>query len=196
MNEASSRSHFIFSIIVSTFDHNTNTRSTAKLSFVDLAGSERVKKSNADLEQQKEAHAINKSLMSLQDVIRKLSEGPSNQYVPYRDNKLTQLMRDSIGGNSKTLMFVNISPADYNSQETKMSLHYAENAKKIKNNVESKEVSKLKEELATLKRQLTGGASIANQSANNMTFTSSSQAYGGNIDNDASTVSIAHNQSA
>jgi len=53
--------------------------------------------------------------MSLKDVIRKLSEGPTNQYVPYRDNKLTQLMRDSIGGNSKTLMFVNVSPADYNS---------------------------------------------------------------------------------
>ena len=152
MNQDSSRSHFIFSIIVTTIDHNTNSRSTAKISFVDLAGSERVKKSNADFDQQKEAHAINKSLMSLQDVIRKLSEGPSNQYVPYRDNKLTQLMRDSVGGNSKTLMFVNISPADSNSQETKMSLHYAENAKKIKNNVETKEVSKLKEEIATLKR--------------------------------------------
>ena len=61
-------------------------------------------------------------------------------------------MRDSVGGNSKTLMFVNISPADSNSQETKMSLHYAENAKKIKNNVETKEVTKLKEEIATLKR--------------------------------------------
>ena len=101
--------------------------------------------------------------MSLKDVIRKLSEGPSDQYVPYRDNKLTQLMRDSIGGNSKTLMFVNISPADYNSQESKMSLIFAENAKKIKNNVsknvESKEVAKLKDEVNALRRQLNIGAS-------------------------------------
>lgn len=70
-------------------------------------------------------------------------------------------MRDSIGGNSKTLMFVNVSPADYNSQETKMSLIFAENAKKIKNNVsknvESKEVAKLKDEISQLRRQLTHG---------------------------------------
>ena len=152
MNEDSSRSHFIFSIIVNTFNHNTNTRSSAKISFVDLAGSERCKKSNPTVAQQKEANEINKSLLSLKDVIRKLSEGgPANQYVPYRDNKLTHLMRDSIGGNSKTLMFVNISPADYNSQETKLSLFFGENAKKIKNNisknVESQEVARLKDEL-------------------------------------------------
>lgn len=89
-------------------------------------------------------------------MIRKLSEGPTNQYVPYRDNKLTHLMRDSIGGNSKTLMFVNISPSDYNSQETKLSLFFGENAKKIKNNVsknvESQEIIKLKEEIASLRR--------------------------------------------
>ena len=94
--------------------------------------------------------------MSLKDVIRKLSEGPTNQYIPYRDNKLTLLMRDSIGGNAKTLMFVNISPADYNSQETKLSLFFGESAKKIKNdvrkNIESQEVAKLKDELLTLKR--------------------------------------------
>ena len=126
--------------------------------------------------------------MSLKDVIRKLSEGPSNQYIPYRDNKLTLLMRDSIGGNAKTLMFVNISPADYNSQETKLSLFFGESAKKIKNdvrkNVESQEVAKLKDELLQLKRQLgisgvvthqvsTQGMNISN------TFTSSSQVYGG-----------------
>jgi len=62
-----------------------------------------------------EAKAINQSLSSLKDVIRSLSAGTQNQFVPYRNNKLTHLMRDSIGGNSKTLMFVNISPADYNS---------------------------------------------------------------------------------
>lgn len=168
---------------MNTFNHNTNTRSTAKISFVDLAGSERVKKSNPTLAQQKEANEINKSLMSLKDVIRKLSEGPTDQYVPYRDNKLTQLMRDSIGGNSKTLMFVNISPADYNSQESKMSLIFAENAKKIKNNVsknvESKEVAKLKDEIIALRRQLTTGAPVNTSAALGTSFNSSSQAYGG-----------------
>ena len=137
MNEDSSRSHFIFSIIVNTYNHNTNATSTAKISFVDLAGSECVKKSNPTVAQQKEANEINKSLLSLKEVIRKLSEG-NGQFVPYRDNKLTQLMRDSIGGNSKTLMFVNISPADYNSQETKLSLYWGDNAKKIKNFVRIK----------------------------------------------------------
>lgn len=157
MNEDSSRSHFIFSVIVNTFNHNSSTRSTAKISFVDLAGSERVKKTNPTLAQQKEANEINKSLLSLKEIIRKLSEGASS-HVPYRDNKLTQLMRDSIGGNSKTLMFVNVSPADYNAQETKLSLFFGESAKKIKNNVQknvdSQEVARLKEENAHLRRQL------------------------------------------
>lgn len=126
----------------------------------------------------------------MKDVIRKLSEG-TNQHVPYRDNKLTQLMRDSIGGNSKTLMFVNISPADYNSQETKLSLFFGENAKKIKNNVsknvESQEVARLKDEIQTLKRQmgLVAGPAHHHQGmntsamANNLSFSSSSQVYGG-----------------
>ena len=83
----------------------------------------------------KEANAINTSLTALKDVIRTLSTGTSNAYVPYRNNKLTHLMRDSIGGNSKTLMFVNISPADYNSQESKMSLFFGCDVKQIKNDV-------------------------------------------------------------
>lgn len=114
MNEDSSRSHFVFTLIVHTTNLNTNQKSSAKLSFVDLAGSEMVKKSNPSFAQLKETRAINKSLTALKDVISALSTGTANQYVPYRNNKLTHLMRDSIGGNSKTLMFVNISPADYN----------------------------------------------------------------------------------
>ena len=159
MNEASSRSHFIFTIIVTTTNLSTNKQSRAKLSFVDLAGSEKVKKSNPSPAQLKEGIAINKGLGALKEVIMKLSqENGAGAHVNYRDNLLTKLMRDSIGGNSKTLMFVNISPADYNSQESYMSLFYGSSAKQIKNdvrqNVESQEVTKLKYELEQLKRQL------------------------------------------
>ena len=76
--------------------------------------------------------------------------------MPYRNNKLTHLMRDSIGGNSKTLMFVNISPADYNAQETKMSLFFGCDVKQIKNevrrNVETPDTAKLREENEMLRR--------------------------------------------
>lgn len=78
------------------------------------------------------------------DVITNLCRGSQRSHIPYRDNKLTHLMKDSLGGNSKTLMFVNISPADYNSQESKMSLFFGMNVKSIQNdvqkNVESQEM--------------------------------------------------------
>ena len=136
MNDASSRSHFIFAIIVTTTNLSTNQQSKAKLSFVDLAGSEKVKKSHPTPTQLKEGIAINKGLGALKEVIIKLSQDNGNtQHVPYRNNPLTKLMKDSIGGNSKTLMFVNISPADYNSQESYMSLFFGSSAKQIKNDV-------------------------------------------------------------
>jgi hypothetical protein len=158
MNDSSSRSHFVFSLIVHTVNLDTKQRYSSKISFVDLAGSEKVNKSKPTINQLKEAKAINQSLSSLKDVIRSLSAGTQNQFVPYRNNKLTHLMRDSIGGNSKTLMFVNISPADYNAQETKMSLFFGCDVKQIKNdvrrNVESQDTVKLKEEIETLRRQV------------------------------------------
>lgn len=93
-----------------------------QLSFVDLAGSERVKKSGVSGNQLKEAQGINKSLSALGDVISALSTG--NQHVPYRNHKLTMLMSDSLGGNAKTLMFVNVSPVESNLDETYNSLTY------------------------------------------------------------------------
>lgn len=93
-----------------------------QLSFVDLAGSERIKKSGSAGNQLKEAQSINKSLSALGDVISALSSG--NQHIPYRNHKLTMLMSDSLGGNAKTLMFVNISPAESNLDETHNSLTY------------------------------------------------------------------------
>lgn len=89
---------------------------------MDLAGSERVKKSGSSGSQLKEAQSINKSLSALGDVISALSSG--GQHIPYRNHKLTMLMSDSLGGNAKTLMFVNVSPAESNLDETYNSLMY------------------------------------------------------------------------
>lgn len=149
MNDTSSRSHLIFSVLIDVTNNETNQRTVGKLSLVDLAGSERVKKTDATADRLKEGRAINKSLTALGDVISALSSGES--HIPYRNNKLTMLMSDSLGGTAKTLMFVNVSPADYNREETLMSLYYASRVKLITNepikNVESKEMSKLKHEL-------------------------------------------------
>ena len=96
--------------------------------------------------QLQEAMSINKSLSALGDVISSLSSGA--KFVPYRNNKLTQLMQDSLGGNAKTLMFVNLSPADYNADETAGALTYASRVKEITNNAsksdDSEEITKLK----------------------------------------------------
>ena len=117
-----------------------------KLSFVDLAGSERLKKSGSEGEQMKEAQAINKSLSALADVISSLAT--EQGHIPYRNHKLTMLMSDSLGGNAKTLMFVNASPTDSNVEETQNSLQYATRVRSITNdiykNIATKEIVKLK----------------------------------------------------
>lgn len=155
MNVESSRSHLIFSLIIETTDSQTGTITKGKLSFVDLAGSERVKKSGAEGDTLKEAQAINKSLSALGDVISALaSEQP---HIPYRNHKLTMLLSDSIGGNCKTLMFVNVSPTDGNIEETQNSLTYATRVRTIKNdngkNVITKEVQVLRQQLAHWKQK-------------------------------------------
>ena len=132
MNAESSRSHSIFAIMIETYDKTTKKTAIGKLSLVDLAGSERADKTGAGAERLREAQSINKSLSALGDVIAALSEG--EKFIPYRNNKLTQVMQDSLGGNAKTLMFVNFSPADYNCDETATSLNYATRVKKITNN--------------------------------------------------------------
>ena len=134
MNDQSSRSHLIYSVVVECLNVNNGEVSRGKISFVDLAGSERLNKSNpnVNIERLRESNAINLSLKSLGDVIQCLSNGNvSKAHIPYRDNKLTHLMKDSLGGNSKTLMFVNISPADYNSQESQYSLQFGDRVKMI-----------------------------------------------------------------
>ncbi|KAL4593378.1 hypothetical protein GN956_G26731, partial [Arapaima gigas] len=116
----SSRSHLIVGVIVESRNLTNGSVNYGKLSFVDLAGSERAAKTGAGHEQLKEANSINKSLSALGDVISALST--EQAHVPYRNNKLTQLMQDSLGGNAKTLMFVNVSPSSCNVEETLTAL--------------------------------------------------------------------------
>ncbi|KAF7829094.1 kinesin-like protein KIN-14E [Senna tora] len=155
MNVESSRSHLILSVIIESTNLQSQAIGRGKLSFVDLAGSERVKKSGSSGNQLKEAQSINKSLSALGDVISALSSG--GQHIPYRNHKLTLLMSDSLGGNAKTLMFVNVSPAESNLDETYNSLMYASRVRSIVNdpskNVSSKEVARLKKLVAYWKEQ-------------------------------------------
>lgn len=154
MNAESSRSHLILGIIIESTNLTSGAVVKGKISLVDLAGSERANKTGATAEQLKEAQSINKSLSALGDVISALSS--EQQFIPYRNNKLTMLMQDSLGGNAKTLMFVNISPADYNTDETVTSLTYASRVKLITNdaqkNSENKEITRLKGIIAKLKK--------------------------------------------
>ena len=153
MNADSSRSHLVISIVMESTNKTTGQTIKGKLSLVDLAGSERVGKTGASADQLKEAMSINKSLSALGDVISALSS--EQQFIPYRNNKLTMLMQDSLGGNAKTLMFVNISPADYNQDESVISLTYASRVKLITNqaskNSDNKEIARLKSVIAKLK---------------------------------------------
>ncbi|KAF7130507.1 hypothetical protein RHSIM_Rhsim10G0188900 [Rhododendron simsii] len=155
MNEESSRSHLILSVVVESTNLQSQAIAKGKLSFVDLAGSERVKKSGSSGSSLKEAQSINKSLSALGDVISALSSG--NQHIPYRNHKLTMLMSDSLGGNAKTLMFVNLSPAESNLDESYNSLMYASRVRSIINdpskNVSSKEVARLKKLVAYWREQ-------------------------------------------
>jgi kinesin family protein C2/C3 len=131
MNSESSRSHLILIIKIVSVNKETHDQLRGKILLVDLAGSERLKKSEAQGDMAKEAIEINKSLTALGDVIEALTK--KQKQIPYRNHKLTQIMQDSLGGSSKTLMFVNCSPASSNVDETTMSLKYATRAKNVTN---------------------------------------------------------------
>ena len=137
MNKESSRSHAVFSIYIeTTMKSNANNKKmkTKKSVFhiIDLAGSERQKMTETTGERIKEAGNINKSLMQLGFVIKNLTEG-DNKHIHYRDSKLTHLLKDSLGGNAKTTIIANISPANGNIAETISTLMFAQRAKMIKN---------------------------------------------------------------
>ena len=105
----------------------------AKFHFVDLAGSERAKKTGASGDVLKEGININKGLLALGNVISSLTDPAKNHHVPYRDSKLTRILQDSLGGNSRTVMLACCSPAETNYEETLNTLKYAARARNIKN---------------------------------------------------------------
>lgn len=160
MNEHSSRSHAIFLITIEmgSIDDSSGIR-VGRLNLVDLAGSERQSKTGASGERLKEASKINLSLSALGNVISALVDGKTT-HVPYRDSKLTRLLQDSLGGNSKTIMVANIGPASYNYDESLTTLRYANRAKNIKNKPKINEDPKdallrqYQEEIGRLKEKL------------------------------------------
>ncbi|EGR28887.1 kinesin motor domain protein [Ichthyophthirius multifiliis] len=160
MNEGSSRSHSLFMITVEmceTVDGQQHIR-VGKLNLVDLAGSERQSKTQATGDRFKEAININQSLSTLGNVISALVD--NKPYIPYRDSKLTRLLQDSLGGNTKTVMIANIGPVDYNYDETISTLRYANRAKSIKNKPKINEdpkdamIREYQEEITRLKEEL------------------------------------------
>ena len=159
MNDQSSRSHSLFTVYLE-IEENGKIKS-GKLNLVDLAGSERVGKTNATGQTFDEGKKINLSLTALGSVIDALST--NRKYIPYKDSKLTRLLADSLGGNTKTVMFANISPASYNYDETLGTLRYASRAKLIKNapkvNEDPKDalLRQYEEEIKALKAQLSNG---------------------------------------
>lgn len=166
LNKDSSRSHSIFTVHfeIENIDAQDGytSKKLGKIHFVDLAGSERLKESKAKGTAALETAHINKSLLTLGKVIRVLSDPKREKgtYVPYRDSKLTQLLMDSIGGGSKTLMIACVTPSNYNSEETLNTLLYANRAKKIKNKpfaqIDPKEeyIQNLKAEINNLREQV------------------------------------------
>ncbi|CAE6397149.1 unnamed protein product [Rhizoctonia solani] len=178
MNETSSRSHAVFTLLLTMKRHdvdtNLDTEKVSRISLVDLAGSERANSTGATGQRLKEGANINKSLTTLGKVISSLAlassaepgkKGKGAEFVPYRDSVLTWLLKDSLGGNSKTAMIAAISPADYD--ETLSTLRYADQAKKIKNKAvvnedpNAKMVRELREELEMLRARVGGGGGIA-----------------------------------
>eukprot|EP01022_Parablepharisma_sp_SALTPOND_P021435 TRINITY_DN422_c6_g1_i1.p1 TRINITY_DN422_c6_g1~~TRINITY_DN422_c6_g1_i1.p1 ORF type:complete len:714 (+),score=75.66 TRINITY_DN422_c6_g1_i1:9369-11510(+) len=162
MNKDSSRSHCIFTIYIETAETKQDGNEllkAGKLNLVDLAGSERQAKTHAEGIRLKEASKINLSLSALGNVISALVDGKSS-HVPYRDSKLTRLLQDSLGGNTKTVMIACVSPADYNYDETLSTLRYASRAKNIQNkphiNEDPKDalLRKYEEEIKDLKEML------------------------------------------
>ncbi|ORZ11206.1 P-loop containing nucleoside triphosphate hydrolase protein [Absidia repens] len=125
LNERSSRSHSVFILRLSGHNETTGERTSGVLNLIDLAGSERLNASGATGDRLTETKAINKSLSCLGDVIHALAKNKEGAYIPYRNSKLTYLLQNSLGGNCKTLMFVNISPLSEHFGETLCSLRFA-----------------------------------------------------------------------
>ncbi|XP_076639864.1 kinesin-like protein KIF13A isoform X7 [Colletes latitarsis] len=188
MNSESSRSHAVFSVILTQTLTDTKSgvsgEKVSRMSLVDLAGSERAVKTGAVGDRLKEGSNINKSLTTLGLVISKLADQNSgsnknkDKFVPYRDSVLTWLLKDNLGGNSKTVMVATVSPAADNYEETLSTLRYADRAKRIVNHAVVNEdpnariIRELRQEVETLKEMLlhaTGQGSIVGQQRTDIT---------------------------
>ncbi|XP_065426493.1 kinesin-like protein KIF1C isoform X2 [Chrysemys picta bellii] len=169
MNESSSRSHAVFTIVFAQRRHDEltdlDTEKVSKISLVDLAGSERAESSGAKGMRLKEGANINKSLTTLGKVISALAEMQNTKkkksdFIPYRDSVLTWLLKENLGGNSRTAMIAALSPADISYEETLSTLRYADRTKQIRCNAVINEdpnarlIRELKEEVARLRELL------------------------------------------
>ena len=171
MNATSSRAHTLFTLIMTQTKVDKQAGKAmdkvSKISLVDLAGSERASGTGATGDRLKEGAAINKSLSALGNVISALAEqsgGKKGAFIPYRDSVLTWLLKESLGGNAKTIMIAALSPADINYEETLSTLRYADRAKQIKNaavvneDPNQKMIRELKEEVERLRKLAQGQA--------------------------------------
>eukprot|EP01084_Bolivina_argentea_P155919 271696_1 len=163
MNDQSSRSHTIFqlhleskqNVEINCDEFDGSVRSSI-LNIVDLAGSERAKKTDASGIRLKEGGHINKSLLTLGIVIKKLSElhknnnRNSNEHIPYRDSKLTHILEPALGGNSKTVVICTVTPADIHMEETNSTLGFASRAKEVKN---CASITEMRDDAAVIKQQ-------------------------------------------
>ena len=174
MNSTSSRAHTIITIQFRqiVYFKNQKAEKFSVINLVDLAGSEKVSKTGASGDRLKEGCKINQSLTVLGRVINVLAEqsvtipGKKKEQIPYRDSALTKILRNALGGNSKTIMICSISPATMNYEESLSTLRYADNAKKIQNkavineSLQDKMIRQLREENETLKAQLQSGGAL------------------------------------
>ncbi|XP_013171055.1 PREDICTED: chromosome-associated kinesin KIF4-like isoform X3 [Papilio xuthus] len=173
MNQASSRSHAVFTIVVAKESKtDKNLATTSKFHFVDLAGSERIKKTKASGERLREGVKINQGLLALGNVISALGDGTNRSFISYRDSKLTRLLQDSLGGNSLTMMVACVSPADYNLDETVSTLRYADRARRIRNkpvinqDAKAAEIIRLNNLVNELRLQLVGKLPTVSENSN------------------------------
>ena len=167
MNATSSRSHSVCTLYLRVEQTDPATKQkgekTSRICLVDLAGSERQGKTQASGARLKEGANINKSLSTLGRVISALSKKKKESLVPYRDSKLTFLLKDNLGGNARTVMLAALSPADNNYDETLSTLRYANDAKSITNKAvvnedpNAKMIRELRDELESLRSQVGGG---------------------------------------
>ncbi|XP_054626789.1 kinesin-like protein KIF18A [Dunckerocampus dactyliophorus] len=145
MNATSSRSHAVFQIYLRQQDKTASLNPNvcvAKMSLIDLAGSERASATNAKGQRLREGANINRSLLALGNVINALADPKSKKaHIPYRDSKLTRILKDSLGGNCRTVMIANVSPSSMSYDDTHNTLKYANRAKEIKSTLKSNVVS-------------------------------------------------------